>query len=370
MNFGEPNMNKAYDQPTPEVPDVDGEEKNKPEEANEQMAERQENFGDLENEIDEAMREDEEFSEEYENKRVAEWKEKPEKEKKETINEKRLNLEKNLKEDVEIPEDVLRETNKLQKYQEDLREKAAKSIEERGDLLERVYGQLNGDIDISKLGPKERAEFNNIFSVVKNVTQDTLNVEKIDYCLETKKDNLGDLLNRHEDREIAMEKLEYTLEQCRELEEYLAKLESMTKEQQEAAKEDIQKMVDKMIEIAEKEPGLFEKLKEAGIIAGIIILASALGVAGVNVLIGFLKGAVGTVAKFGFKKIAVGTVGAFTIANPGAVAGAIVGGGALFKIMSWLSNEKNRDNLAEWVCGGAKLPGYAHWASGKSSEKK
>lgn len=53
----------------------------------------------------------------------------------------------------------------------------------------------------------------------------------------------------------------------------------------------------------------------------------------------------------------------------GAGAGAVVGAGILGKGIAWISDEENRDKLAEWLCG-AKIPGIAYWPNGRPGAKK
>ena len=372
MEFREPTMNTTNEQ-LPEEDRIN----NKPEDENRGNFNEQE-LEDLEIEVDEAIEEDkrdETSGEEYENERVVEWENKSPEKKKKAIEEKKSYFEENLEDDLkkdsenidelEVPEGIMEEIGKLQEYKEKLREVNKTFIEGREDALSGINSQTDGNIDISSLSSMEQGEFRNVLSGVKNVTQNTLDIEKIDYYL-TKDNSLTEegiekgLLGTHEDRLIAMEKLEYILKQIGEFEKCLEEMSNM-----ETAREDIEKMVKRMIEIADENPSLFEKLKDAGIIAGIIMLASAVGAAGVAKLIGI---AGPLAAKIYSKKIAIGVVGVggFGVAaNAGTIAGALVSGGVLLKIMSWLSSEKNRDGFAEWACG-AKIP----FRLSKQSESK
>ena len=323
----------------------------------------------LENELDEAIeenKEDEMLDEECENKRLEDWKDKSPEKKKEVIKDKKKELEKDLREDVKIPEDVLREESELREYQGKLRGAVTDFIKEREDFLGGVQEHLDGNVDVSELSSMEQGEFRNILSDIRNVTQNTLDIEKIDYCLtkdysSTEGDIEKGLLETHEDRLIAMERLEDILKQIGEFEKCLEDISDV-----EAAKEEVEKMVSELEKIAKEKPDLFEKLKKAGIVAGIIMLALALGIGAFNLI----KAAGALAAKVASNKIAIGTLGTIGIAtNAGTIASALVGGGVLLKMMAWLSDEKNRDKLVEGVFG-AKVPGIAYSFGGRPSEKK
>lgn len=340
-----------------------------------------EKFEPLENKLDEAIQEDkkdEALDKEYENKRLAEWESKSPEEKRKTIEEKKSyfeeNLENGLRKDaesidgLEVPESIIQEINKLQEYQEKLREVNRTLTEEREDVLKGIDCQLDGNVDISNLDLGDQNEFGEILRSFKNVTQNTLDIEKIDYYLtedysSTKEGIEKGLLKTHEDRLIAMEKLEYILRQIEEFEKCLEKMGDT-----EAAKEDLERMVARMIEIANENPSLFEKLKDAGIVAGIIMLALAVGAAGVTTLIGLLKGTAGAITTIASKKITLVAVGTLGIgANAGTIAGALVGGGILLKAISLLKDEKFRDDLAKSLCGVGGFPGWYKAFGGKEA---
>jgi hypothetical protein len=254
----------------------------------------------------------------------------------------------------------MEEMEKLQEYKERLEKANRNIIEEREDVLGGIDIQLDGNIDISELDLGDQEKFGKILRSIRNVTQNTLDVEKIDYYLNEEDGEKG-LLKTHENRLIAMEKLEYLLELIEEYEKCLEDISDI-----EGAKEEIQKMVNELVKIAEERPDLFEKLKKAGIVAGVIMLALAVGISAVHLI----KAAGVFAAKIISSKTGITFIGggAITVGAPGLVggaAGALVGGGALLKIMSWLSKEENRDNLAEYICG-AKIP----FGKSKASDKK
>jgi hypothetical protein len=327
----------------------------------------------FEKEIDIAIEEDEEseeLAEEYKNERLADWEGKSEGEKEDIIEKKKADFEENLENDLkesaesidelEVPEDVMEEMEKLQEYKERLEKANRNIIEEREDVLGGIDIQLDGNIDISELDLGDQEKFGKILRSIRNVTQNTLDVEKIDYYLNEEDGEKG-LLKTHENRLIAMEKLEYLLELIEEYEKCLEDISDI-----EGAKEEIQKMVNELVKIAEERPDLFEKLKKAGIVAGVIMLALAVGISAVHLI----KAAGVFAAKIISSKTGITFIGggAITVGAPGLVggaAGALVGGGALLKIMSWLSKEENRDNLAEYICG-AKIP----FGKSKASDKK
>lgn len=361
MKFGEIDMNTTTSENPPQENKTDDVE-------NTDEAEKLEI---LENELDEAIeenKEDEMLDEECENKRLEAWKDKSPEKKKEVIEDKKKELEEDLRKDVKIPEDVLREESELREYQGELRKAVTDFIREREDFLGGVHEHLDGNVDVSELSSMEQGEFRNILSDIRNVTQNTLDIEKIDYYLtedysSTEEGIEKGLLETHEDRLIAMERLEDILKQIGEFEKCLEDISDV-----EAAKEEVERMVSELEKIAKEKPDLFEKLKKAGIVVGIIMLALALGIGALNLI----KAAGTLAAKVASNKIAIGTVGTVgtigVATNAGTIASALVGGGVMLKMMAWLSKEENRDNLAKDLCGVGDFPKLYYALGGKKAK--
>ena len=358
MRFREPTMDNINEN----LPRESGDDNKELNEANE--------FEGLENEVDIAIEEDGEY-ENKTDKRIKEWENKSDEEKVEVVKEKKIGLEKDLREDVKVPEDVMGEMGKLKDYQKELREKNREFIEEREDIMKKIQSQLDGGVDISNLDLGDRSEFKNVLSSFRNVTKNTLDIEKMDYYLEAGENELGDLLDTHEDREIAMESLEEIMGQIGKFEEYLKELESMTEKQLEIAKEEVRGLLDKLNDIYKKNPELFKKLLAAGVVIGVLILAAVVlgpGAAGAfewASTVGLEGISTGISGATGATKALLGCIG-----KGGAMTtGAIVGGGLFLKALSWISDGKNRDDLAKKLCG-TDLPWYAYLASGRPGEKK
>jgi len=317
---------------------------------------------DAQNETDE---EDEESGSENE-KRVEDWKNKPEEERKEKIKNKKEKLEKDLEKNVELPEDTAGKMKELRKYQEELKIKNKAFIEEREDMLNKVQSQLDGGIDISSLDLGDRSEFKNVLSSFRNVTKNTLDIEKADYYLEAGKDELGDLLDTHEDREISMEILEKIMGQIGDFEKYLKDLEDMTAEQLEVAEGEVRGLMDKLNDIYNKNPELFKKLLAAGVVIGVLILAAVvLGPAAVALYEWASAIEAGNIT-FEVTKVFFNYLGKGGAIAAG-TAGAVVGGGVLFKIISYLSDEKRRDDFVKEACGVSGFPSWYKFLGGKEA---
>jgi len=327
---------------------------------NENLENKPEGYKDLENKVDVVIEEDEQVGNKTE-ERLENWRNKPKEEKTEVVKKKKEKIGRDFKKNVEIPEDVI----KLKKYQEELKKKNKEFLKEREDMMKKIQDQLSGGVDLSNLDLGDRSEFKNVLSSFRNVTKNTLDIEKVDYYLEAGENELGDLLDTHENREISMEIWEKMIGQISDFEKYLEELENMTKEQLEAAEGEVRGLMDRLNDIYTKNPELFKKLLAAGVVIGVLILAYVvLGpiAAGLYEWATALEiGSIGTGAikeLFGY----LGKGGAMT-------AGAVIGGGILGKAISWISNEENRDNLAELLCG-AKISGVAYWPNGRPGAKK
>ena len=326
----------------------------------ENLKDKSEKYEDLENKADIAIEEDEQFENKTEG-RLENWRNKSKEEKIKVVEEKRGKLEKDLGKNVETPKDVTR----LKEYQGELKKKNKEFIEEREDIVNKIQVQLDGSIDLSDLDLGNRSEFKNVLSSFRNVTKNTLEIEKADYYLEAGENELGDLLDTHEDREITMEILEKIMGQISDFEKYLEELENMTGEQLEAAEEEVRGLMDRLNDIYNKNPELFKKLLAAGVVIGVLILAAV-------VLGPLVAGTYEWATALEIGNIAFGATKAFfdCLGKRGAMtAGAVVGGSILFKALSWISDEKNRDSFAELLCG-AKISGIAYWPNGRPSDKK
>jgi hypothetical protein len=289
---------------------------------------------------------------------LKEWQEKSEQEKKEEIENKKKEVSEKVKIEKENLEDRMKEIENS--FQESIAKRLAEARKLEEFFKNPEASGVEGKFDLESM----KESLSNSGEFVKCL----LEIEEIKYLIESEKDELGNLMETHKERDITMREYEELLEL---LEEFRDKVENFERLEEEQKKEIAEGLFVKLKEIYEKNPALFKKLVAIGVIAsaagllcaaGSAVLASSLysmvagigskeiiiggavlgGAAGIGTLIYLYKK--GKVARGDLKK-AGSTLLAFPLAG-------------IAMALAYLTNGKNWDKWMERLTG-QKVPEWA-----------
>ena len=325
----------------------------------------------------------EEVEQRYKNERneeVKEWRERGENENEEESKERKEEDIKMYKEKMEREtERLLKEKETAEECIERLKEEIEAAIMERSRAAEKVQNELESGVDVLELSVFDQQEARKALGELITINRNNLNIAKLEYLLEAKKDGLGDLMDNHREREFTIEALERMAEEVSGLEMYAKELEEMGEAEKKEAQEEVLGFIEKLKKMKEENPEAYKALKRAGAIIGLLALAAALGMGGMAAL-GWLE-AEAVVGIGGKEVLMLGAAGGAVISGRylwkhkekvakgmGTVAGMGVGG--LFMLASYLLDEKRRDDFMK-KASGADLPWwYYSLVSNKEDSKK
>jgi hypothetical protein len=295
---------------------------------------------------------------------LKEWQEKSEQEKKEEIE----NKKKEVSEKVKIEKENLE--GKMKEIENSFRENIARRLAEARKLEEFFKNPEASDVE----GKFDLERMKESLSNSGEFVEYLLEMEEIEYLMESEKDELGNLMETHKERDITMREYEELLKL---LKEFQVKIESFERLEEEQKKEIAEGLFAKLKNIYEKNPALFKKLAAIGVIASAAVLLYAAGSA---VLASSLY-SMGV--EIGAKEIIIGGAIAGGAGGIGALAylykkGKITGEGlkkagstllafplgGIATALAYLTNGKNWDKWMERITG-QKVPEWARSAEEK-----
>lgn len=282
---------------------------------------------------------------------VDEWQEKSDEEKKEDIE----NMRKEIETDPRM-EKFSKEKEKMREEMEALKDETEELIKNRSEITRTIQEQYaGGAVNFSELKGLEQEKAKRIFSELAEITDKSLSVHKLDYILQDE----NALLNEHKAREISIEALE-------EMAGIYDKIQKFIEEDSEKAKEEVAGMLGRLKKIKEGNPKLFALLVAAGLVAGLFLLVSALGMGWPAWL------TIGNALKTG--AVAGGIAGACLLLKNKKVQGALMAGssgilGGVAMLGEYLMKEETRDGAVE-LLSGMKVPKIAYLFSDKKRGEK
>jgi len=184
----------------------------------------------------------------------------------------------------ESVKEILKNRDELKKLRDEIGKEAKSGIEERKIIAREIKAGIDpNNLELAKLNIGEKMMAKEAVSGFLRITKDILSLSKIDYLLEAREINFGDLPKTHEKRKIEMEELQETIDAIEEYKKFMERFEIMTEEKKEEAREELGRFVRWLNWVKENKKDLFLVLVAIGVIAGVAVLASSFGLPSMSV---------------------------------------------------------------------------------------
>lgn len=179
---------------------------------------------------------------------------------------------------------ILESRDELVKLRDEIGKEAEGGIKERKRIAEEIKTSIDpNNPELEKLNIGEKMMAKEAVSGFLRTTKDILSLNEIDYLLEAKEINFGNLPQTHEKRKIEMEELQEIIDAIEEYKKFMEEFEGMEEERREEAREELGRFVRWLNWVKENKKDLFLVLVAIGVIAGVAALVSTIGLPGVSV---------------------------------------------------------------------------------------